>query len=307
LPIRCSGFLFLAVVLLGIACPGIVGAAPPISFLPPVNYGKPGAGDLTAVDLDGDGKLDLAVIGGGATQASFTPTVAAAAAPEWGAITAAYNGTAKRLALLVRPAGAPLLTIEPGAVIGGGGAVGKLTLPCPAGPDGLVVTLQSSSPSADVRASVTVPPGAGSFLIPILTFKVGAPTPVTLTATVLGQTVTASLQLLPPSPPVPVPAAAPQLVLFPNPVPGGLLALGEVTLPQPAGPGGVVILLTSSSPTVALVPASGVVLPGATRVTFPIVTFPVAAATPVAITAGAASGAATATLLVLPLTVVPSP
>jgi len=37
-----------------------------ISFLPPVNYDKPGAGDLTAVDLDGDGKLDLAVIGGGA-------------------------------------------------------------------------------------------------------------------------------------------------------------------------------------------------------------------------------------------------
>src|SRR5437016_4537960 len=57
--------LILMVALLGAAAP-VARAASPISFLPPVNYEKPGAGDVTAVDLDGDGKLDLAVIGGGA-------------------------------------------------------------------------------------------------------------------------------------------------------------------------------------------------------------------------------------------------
>src|SRR5216684_1840376 len=56
------------ILFLALACraAGVAVAASPISFLPPVNYDKPGAGDLTAVDLDGDGKLDLAVIGGGA-------------------------------------------------------------------------------------------------------------------------------------------------------------------------------------------------------------------------------------------------
>jgi hypothetical protein len=104
----------------------------------------------------------------------------------------------------------------------------------------------------------------------------------------------------------PAPGAL-QLLLYPNPVPGGLLALGQVIVPQPAGPGGMTVNLTSSSPTVALVPASAVVLPGARTVTFPIVTFPVTALASVTISAGSAGGPAAATLLVLPLTAVPSP
>jgi hypothetical protein len=90
-------------------------------------------------------------------------------------------------------------------------------------------------------------------------------------------------------------------VLFPNPVPGGLLTLGQVILPQPAGPGGATVSLTSSNPTVAFVPAAVTVLPGASVATFPIITFPVAAPASVTITAGGASGSATAALQVLPL------
>src|SRR2546428_5557749 len=36
-------------------------AASPISFLPPVSYTMTGASGITAVDLDGDGNLDLIV------------------------------------------------------------------------------------------------------------------------------------------------------------------------------------------------------------------------------------------------------
>jgi hypothetical protein len=103
----------------------------------------------------------------------------------------------------------------------------------------------------------------------------------------------------PPTPPAP--AGVSQLILFPNPTPGGMLALGEVLLAQPAGAGGAVISLSSSSPAAAVVPASLAVPAGASTVTFPIATFPVAAPTVVTITAGGASGPLTAVLQVLPL------
>src|SRR5207247_1230071 len=102
-------------------------------------------------------------------------------------------------------------------------------------------------------------------------------------------------------PTAPPSATAAQLLLFPNPVPGGLLALGQLVLAQPVGVAGAVLNLTSSNPTAAVVPAAVSILPGATTATFPILTFPVAAATAVQITAGGSAGAATATLQVLPL------
>ena len=91
------------------------------------------------------------------------------------------------------------------------------------------------------------------------------------------------------------------LTLFPNPVPGGVLALGQVTLSQPAGVGGVVLTLFSSNPSAAVVPTAAIVLPGATMATFPVTTLSVPAVTPVVITAGSQGGAATAILQVVPL------
>jgi hypothetical protein len=91
------------------------------------------------------------------------------------------------------------------------------------------------------------------------------------------------------------------LTLFPNPVPGGVLALGQVTLLQPAGVGVIVLTLSSSNPSAAVVPTTATVLPGATMATFPVTTLPVPALTPVVITAGSQGGTAAAILQVLPL------
>jgi VCBS repeat protein len=52
--------LLLAAALIGAAA-SVTCAAPAISFLPPVSYTMTGASGITAVDLDGDGKLDLLV------------------------------------------------------------------------------------------------------------------------------------------------------------------------------------------------------------------------------------------------------
>jgi hypothetical protein len=69
----------------------------------------------------------------------------------------------------------------------------------------------------------------------------------------------------------------------------------------------VTVSLTSSNPAAAVVPAAVTVLPGASAVTFPIVTFPVTAPASVRISASGAFGSATATLQVLPLSASLSP
>jgi fibronectin type 3 domain-containing protein len=91
-----------------------------------------------------------------------------------------------------------------------------------------------------------------------------------------------------------------RLTLSPNPVVGGQAAAGQLTLDQPTGVGGVVITLASSNPAAAVTPASVTVPAGAFTVSFPIITFPVAQATPVTISAVCLGIHASATLQVLP-------
>jgi hypothetical protein len=237
----------------------------------------------------------------GALQAQFSVGVSASGTPQWASISASLGATARRASLLIRPMGAPQVTVNPAQVIGGQPAMGHVTITCPAGPDGAAVLLASSSPSVSVPASVTVAAGATTAAFPILTYKVTAATTVTITAGPPGATATATLRVLPPALPPPPAAPAPvSLALFPNPVIGGMLALGQVTLAQPAGPGGALVTLASSSPA-AVVVGPIAIPPGVSSTTFPILTFPVSQPTSVTITAGSASGAATATLQLLPL------
>jgi streptogramin lyase len=268
---------------------------------PPGGAGVALASRATGFAGGGPAAVPVAIlIPAGAFQARFAVTTEVTTAPQWASISASYNGTVKRTTLVVRPMGAPQLEIRPAQVIGGQPAAGQVTIGCPAGPSGLAVPLSSSSPSVAVPASVMVPAGATTVVFPILTYSVAAATAVTIRAGSPGAATTSVLQLLPPPPTIPPPVPI-VLALFPNPVPGGVLALGQVILAQPAGPGGLLVTLTSSSPAVAAVPAAVTVLPGASTVTFPINTSFVSSSTQVLIAAGSPFGPATATLQLLPL------
>src|SRR5947208_16324564 len=58
-----SGTMLLAGLLLAGSARQGAGQTPAISFLPPVQYAKPGVTELKAADLDGDGRIDLVAIG----------------------------------------------------------------------------------------------------------------------------------------------------------------------------------------------------------------------------------------------------
>jgi hypothetical protein len=186
------------------------------------------------------------------------------------------------------------VALSPTSVVGGTSTSSNtvsLNGPAPAG--GAVVALTSNNPAATVPASVTV--AAGTSVSPaftISTLAVATSTPVTISATYSGVTVTATLTILPP-----VPSA---VTLLPGSVLGGThTTLNTVTLNGPAASGGAVVTLASNNPA-AMVPASVTVPAGASvSPTFTISTLAVAANTPVTISATYSGVMVTATLTVL--------
>ena len=139
--------------------------------------------------------------------------------------------------------------------------------------------LSSTSAAARVEpAAVTLAAGASSIIFDVVTQRVVAETPVTLSAMMSGVTSTVELQLLPP---------LAQLAAFsvaPARVRGGGDASGLVTLSAAAPPTGTVVTLAASLRD-AEVPATFTIAPGATTGTFRIVTRPPYARTTVIITA----------------------
>jgi hypothetical protein len=104
-------------------------------------------------------------------------------------------------------------------------------------------------------------------------------------------------------PPFPFTGALVQLV--PAAAVGGSTVVGQVSLAVPAGPGGTLLVLTSSHPAVAVAPATVIVPHGSMSAAFVITTFPVAVATTVTFIVTGPGTAGTATLQVLPAPVLP--
>jgi hypothetical protein len=198
-------------------------------------------------------------------------------------ITATYNGISRTANVTVQPTVPSALTLGSLSVAGGATVNGnKVTLNGPAAaPNGTAVALSSSDPSvASVPPSVTVAAGATvSPTFPITTTGVNAVTTVAITATLNGVSRTVNLTVNP--------VSLSSITLGATSATGGTtVANNKVTLTGPAGPAGVTVLLSSSDPSIAAVPASISVAAGtAVSPVFNITTSAVAAATPVTITA----------------------
>lgn len=196
-------------------------------------------------------------------------------------VTASYSGTnvQANIVIIPLPPGLASLTVSPVVIVSTQTGTGTVTLTSPAGMGGAVVSLSSSDPTAaSVPSTVTVIQGSLSATFQVSAGTVTVNTPVVLTASYAGSYATANITISP------LPAGLASLSISPSVVAGGQPATGTITLTGPAGTGGAMVSLASSTQTVG-VPATVTVPPGATSATFTVSTGPVTAASCALVTA----------------------
>jgi hypothetical protein len=143
---------------------------------------------------------------------------------------------------------------------------------------------------------VVVGANATSAGFPVTTSAVSAPTVVTISGVYNGLTQSVNLTVNP--------SIAPKALSFaPATIQGGGDAIGVVTLKAPAYTGGVVVSLSSASPSIVTVPATVTIPAGKTSLHFPVQTSAVTALNSVNVTATTSGTTAKGTLNVCPATV----
>lgn len=183
------------------------------------------------------------------------------------------------------------LALVPASVAGGASSQGTLDLTAAAPASGAVVALASSdTTAAKVPASATIAAGARAGTFTVTTTPVVASRSVTITATLNGVALTATLNV-----------AAGSLVsvtFAPAAITAGSPSQGTVALSSAAARGGAVVALSNNLPAAANVPVSVTIPAGATSATFAVTTPPAVLASSVVVTATLNGVSATGTLAV---------
>jgi hypothetical protein len=228
----------------------------------------------------------------GADRLSFTLTTNPTSSNTTVTVQASLDGTFTSTSTTVTQALASL-GLSSNSAVGGNTVHGTVTLSGPAYSGGINVSLTSSNPSvAEVQPSITVPTGATNGTFSVTTFPVPSSTQVTITASSGGSLRSATLTVTAPS------LAA--LSVMPGTVVGGNNSTGTVKLTGVAPSGGISVSLANSNPSVATMPSSVTIPPGASNVTFNIQTVSVSNLTSVTITATLGQIAKNSTLAVTP-------
>jgi uncharacterized protein (TIGR03790 family) len=225
---------------------------------------------------------------GGATSTNFNVSVVPQKSNVFVLISTS-GGITEANTLGVVPMLGGLYLISP-SVLGGGPVTAAVVLNNNAPAGGTTVSLTSSDPSVvPVPSSVTIPEGSYQFVFTLPTDPTSANTSVTIKASFDGTTVSGSITAT---------QVIASLTVSPKSIVGGNTAHGTVTQTGPAYAGGIVVSLTSSDPSIAVVPNSVTVPAGATNVIFDITTSPVSSSTPVVITASSGASMKSFTITV---------
>jgi hypothetical protein len=170
------------------------------------------------------------------------------------------------------------VTLGPRSVAGGDPSTGMVTLATGTLGSDVTVTLSSTNPAVvTVPDTVTVPAGSTSATFTASTSVVSATTVATISASFDGAIRSADIG-------VHAPTSISAIWWLDFSVAGGTATRGRVVMGRaPGSAGDLVVMLTSSDPAAASVPASVTVLAGETYADFIISSHPVAGPTPVTI------------------------
>ena len=194
-------------------------------------------------------------------------------------LKASLASISKTATLTLSPVSIVGVTLNPSTVVGGSSTTGVVSLSGTALGQ-TTVRLNSDSPSATVPNTVIVPAGATSASFQVATTAVSNATTANVSATLGPVSRSATLSINTPDPILSLTSSAALM--------GGGSTSATVTLVSPAGPGGVVVSLSSSDKS-ANVPATVTIGAGQSTAQFVISTSVVSR--PTAVTVTASSGA----------------
>jgi hypothetical protein len=202
----------------------------------------------------------------GAMSADFTVTTFKVSQDTNVTITATSPaGNSGSAVLLVRAPAIIDFVIDPTVVVGPDSTFGTVTLETTAPAGGVIVSLTSDNPVAQVPATVTVPAGQASVTFEITTTSVSSDEVVNITASTGNSVATASFFVLAPT--------VASITFAPPKVTGGAGSTGTVTLDQPAPAGGMTVIITSDNPTLANSVQASINIPAGQRTgTFTVTT-----------------------------------
>ncbi len=226
----------------------------------------------------------IVTIPAGQRTARFALTPPAVSTTTTFTLRATCSGTSASASITVKPGAIANFSMLPTTVIGGTNGAGGAVQLSGAATAGTSVALKSASPAVVVPASMPIPTGAKGASFAIATHGVDSPTPVSVTASFSGTTMTAQLTL--------TPAVMQSVVLNQTSVIGGLNSGALVNLTGEAGPSGTTVNLFSTGG--FKMPASVMVPAGARNVRFAF-TAPVVSSSTTYMISASCNGASRAT------------
>ena len=228
----------------------------------------------------------------GATTASFDIDANPVAIDTSVSITASIYETSQSALITVQAPMPVQVSWSNSPVSGGTSTTGTLIISGPAPTGGTTVSLASSSLSALVPTTVTIPAGSMTTTFNVSTNVVSNDTSAVISATVYGVKLKSTLSILGPK--------VSSITLAASSVASLGTTTGTVTLSTNAPVGGKVVNLSSSNASVASVSVSVTVAAGTRTVTFTITAGTVNANTNATITATTNNSSGTATITVTP-------
>ena len=188
----------------------------------------------------------VSVPGGSAVSDQFTIRAGDVSVPTPVTLTASLGSSSATFTVTVQPASLANFSLFENSIVGGAQATGFIDLNWLAPPDGAVISITSTSPLVQPPATVTVPGRNRSTGFAIPTSPVSADTPVTLTASWRGVSISRQLTL--------TPGLAPDsLTLDPAVTTGTQGSSGRVAVATPPGVD-TQFILSTTNPSVGGVP-----------------------------------------------------